>query len=631
MPRVLCYAPYNRWALHGKWEMTVLQALRLRGASVDYVLCDGLYTDCDLFWQAVEPRPANACVLCQADVTRLVAEMGMDFHWLGRYLTIEETAEAKAWAQSLAAEDLLTATYGDWTIGEWVRLSIQSHFRAATLDVTDPKVERGARSYVYSGLVACFALARLLDVCAPDLLFLFNGRQSSTRVAFELARARDIRVVVHERGPRKETLSLVENATAISLDPVRRYAREWGDVPLTAGELQSIATLLGEREHGRGTGWKPFTASPQSPDDVLARLGLRRGRPLWALFTSSDDEVAGSTDYASPFASQPEWIERSIDYARQHPEIDLVIRVHPNTGSRRSTGANRIQLEQMRRLAEDLPANVRMVDPDDELSSYPLMDLCSVGLVWISTVGLELACKGKTVVVAAGNWVSGAPFARTVADAAMYEPMLDELLTVAPQVFCAEIRRLALRLAYGLFIRIPIDFPLVSMPTPHEGRITYHSLDALLPGADAGVDRCARILLDGEAICPPPTPAERRRTSDAEDAFLQGAARARSTVLAFARELIADESLLRSWGDAFGGRDDVTLLIATAPDETEGLVAAVGRAGLDREDGPDLVAGELDGGALASVSAVFSRAPGVAPAGLHRYDPGSLRDLADAV
>ena len=118
-------------------------------------------------------------------------------------------------------------------MGEWVRMSVQSHFRRNVIDVSDPAIERAMRSYVYSGLVACFALDRLLDESAPDVLVVFNGRQSSTRVALELARARGIRVVVHERGPREETLSLVENVSCTSLEPFRTCWREWGDVPLT--------------------------------------------------------------------------------------------------------------------------------------------------------------------------------------------------------------------------------------------------------------------------------------------------------------------------------------------------------------------------------------------------------------
>jgi hypothetical protein len=626
---VLCYSPYNQWALHGMWEMTILHALKLRGAEVEYVLCDGLYTDCDQYWGALNPRPSDACLQCQANVSRLVANMGMEYHWLGRYLSPEEGREAKAWSQSLPAGELLTATYGSWSIGEWVRSSVQTHFRSNQIDVTDPSMERVMRSYVYSGLIACFALDRLLDETTPDVMLQFNGRQSSTRVALELARSRGIRVIVHERGLRHETLAMVENTVCYSLKPYRRYWTEWGGVPLTADELEHIVLHIAEREHGVERGSLALSAPPQPLDDVRAKLGLQADRPTWVLFTSSDDETAGDDDYASPFASQREWIERTIEHARRNPQIDLLIRVHPNTGSRRSKGANRVQIEEMKRLAEDLPPNVRMIDPDDEVSSYSLMDLCSVGLVWVSTVGLELACKGKNVVVAAGNYVAGTSFVQTVTDADAYEELLEPLLELPSGAVSAEIKRLALRFAYGMFFRMPIEFPLVRMPNRETGNLAYSSVDALVPGRDAGVDRCARIVLDGERVCPPPTSADLARSTEAEDAFLKPVAKPRLTVLAYAEELIADGGLLEAWGETFDADAEVTLLIHTPAEVTPHLVEAVTRAGLDREDGPDLVAGELDEDTMASVTAVFSSSvPAGALAAAPRYDAASVADLA---
>jgi hypothetical protein len=232
--RVLCYSPYNRWALHGQWEMTILQGLKARGAEVSYVLCDGLYTDCDVHWAATDPRGANACSNCQARVAALVASMGMDYHWLGRYLDPAEAREARRWEQSLTRDELASAAYGEWDVARWVEGSIHSHLRRSRLDVADPAVEKAYRSYLYSGLVACFALTRLLDETRPDVMLQFNGRQSSTRVALELARARGIRVICHERGWRKETLLLIENASCSSTQPGRRLWADWGDVPLTS-------------------------------------------------------------------------------------------------------------------------------------------------------------------------------------------------------------------------------------------------------------------------------------------------------------------------------------------------------------------------------------------------------------
>ena len=68
-----------------------------------------------------------------------------------------------------------------------------------------------------------------------------------------------------------------------------------------------------------------------------------------------------------------------------------------------------------------------------------------------------------------------------------------------------------------------------------------------------------RVVLDGEAVCPPPTEAELARTTEAEDAYLKPFAKPRLTVLAYAEELIADGGLLKAWGETFDAGDGVTL------------------------------------------------------------------------
>jgi hypothetical protein len=361
--KILCYSPYNRWALHGQWEMTILHALRVRGADVRYVLCDGLYSDCDVFWKATDPRHERACEQCQGEVGGLVEAMGMPHEWLGRYLELDERREARAWVDGLSRDELRAARYGEWDVGEWISSSVHSHLRTSQLDLDEPEVEEAFRSYLFSGLVACFALSRLLDDYQPELMLLFNGRQSSTRVALELARARGVRVLCHERGGRRETLMLVENEKCSALRPYRAFWDDWADVPLVREELEEVAAHLREREHGTNLGWRTFTAAPQPLSHVRAALGLEAGRPLWAVFTSSDDEVAADSSWRSPFGSQLPWLERTVEYARRRPELDLVIRVHPNLGSHRSFGANASQLRALEELRTRLSANARMVMP----------------------------------------------------------------------------------------------------------------------------------------------------------------------------------------------------------------------------------------------------------------------------
>ncbi|HVV58503.1 MAG TPA: glycosyltransferase family A protein [Gaiellaceae bacterium] len=515
--RILCYAPYNKWALHGQWEMTILHAARQRGADVRYVLCDGLYSDCDVYWDATEPRPANACELCRFHVTHLVNQLGMEHEWLGRNLLPEERAEAHAWAGGLAVDELRHAAYGDWAIGDWVASSVHSHFRRSVLDLSDPAVERAMRSYLSSGLIAAFALSRLLDTAQPDLLFLFNGRQSSTRIAYELGRRKGIRVVCHERGQLKETIRLHENATCTALEPLRALWRDWADVPLSQRELRVTQDYLRNRALGRNLGWKRYNPPPQRREELYARVGLDPSRPVWGLYTSSDDESAAEVDYRGPFERQVDWIADSIAWAGRHPELDLVVRVHPNTAGRNSNGRNERQLQELRDLAADVPTNVRFVWPDDEVSTYSLMDAAEVGLVYHSTVALELACKGKEVLVAGSNFVGETAFVRTVEAREEYASDLDALL--ADRRDPVEIRRLGYRFAYRYWLCNNLPFPHVRMPDPHTGVVQWTSVEELAPGRSPELDRIVRVVLDGEPVIPPPTESERARDDAHETAW----------------------------------------------------------------------------------------------------------------
>ncbi|MFQ5698239.1 MAG: hypothetical protein ACE5IL_08145 [Myxococcota bacterium] len=509
-----CYGPYNLWDLHGMWEITILQALKLRGAEVRHLACDGLYSDCDLFWKATQPRHALSCLECQARVSGLMLGMRMEFEWLGRYLTPEEHDQARCWVEEIHPCELPEARFGDWNVGEWVRSSVHSHLRRSTLSLEVPEVEEVYRSYVFSGLVACFSLERFLRVYDPQVLFLLSGRLSSTRVALELARRKGVRVVCHERGLLRESVKLFDGSHSLALKPFPDLWRDWGCVPLAPAELDRIQDYMKGREQGRNLGERCFSPPPGSP--VRERIGLSRDRETWVLFVSSEDEVIATPERSGPFSSQLEWIEQTVSYVAKHPELDLVIRIHPNIGSQRSIGRNLDQLREFQELGERLPKNVFMVMPEEDVSSYSLMDLASVGLVYISITGLEMACKGKRVVAAAGAWVRYLPFVYSVRERDDYEAILDGLRVPPPEELTASIERMAYRFAYALYFRWNIPFPLVKMPDAHSGRLAYASIDDLQPGRDTNLDRIARILLEGEPVCRPPDRETRTRPLEAE-------------------------------------------------------------------------------------------------------------------
>ena len=95
----------------------------------------------------------------------------------------------------------------------------------------------------------------------------------------------------------------------------------------------------------------------------------------------------------------------------------------------------------------------------------------------------------------------------------------------------------------------------------------------------------------------------------------------RLAVLAFAEELAADAELLAAWNAAFDADADATLVILAegdAEEATNGVLAALERAGIDADAAPDM---------LLLAAAPFELPPGRRRAGgLH--PPGAARRAA---
>ena len=62
MTRILIFSPYALWTYHTTYEGTIAKACQAHGATVEYLLCDGLLPECDQHWDSKTnlPRPFDA-------------------------------------------------------------------------------------------------------------------------------------------------------------------------------------------------------------------------------------------------------------------------------------------------------------------------------------------------------------------------------------------------------------------------------------------------------------------------------------------------------------------------------------------------------------------------------------------
>lgn len=285
MPRILIFSPYALWGVHTIYESAIAKACQVRGAEVHYLLCDGLLRECDQHWDSKNSsgRPADLCERCQLAATSNPDRNDFPHTWLGSLVDASERCEATAWAQALSPAEFCSARFRGLPLGEWVLSSVVSYFRQYPVEIENTRVASVYRGFLYSAAIVACGLLRYLDHNVIDGALLFNGRQSITRVAFELCRQRGIRVLTHERAEyERGHINVKPNAHCMSPEPFKQFWQNRATAPLTRAELDLTLQWLIRRRYGANLAWIPFNTPSHRRTSIRKRLGIQSGSTLWA-------------------------------------------------------------------------------------------------------------------------------------------------------------------------------------------------------------------------------------------------------------------------------------------------------------------------------------------------------------
>ena len=517
MQTILFFTPYTPWLPHTLWETTMGHALRQRGHSVHFLTCSGL-PNCGMAPMPMENHEAfcQHCRDLNCDILPRLRHTSENFQIA---VTSEEKAQIEAWAQALSVEELNTASYADLPLGQWTRSDVISRWHTLEPRIDRPEVAESIRLLLIGAAMAAVALPRLYDRHNPDVIVTLNGSFFLNRVAVEIARARGIRVILHERGWMDNTVGFITQGIAGDMAGYQERWQNWKDIPLSDSELEAVAALLQQRRQGVNMNWSAFSPLQNSSQDrmqINTMLGLS-DRPLALLCTSSDCE--GSLADRARAIDQREWIAQTVDWFRAHPQFNLVVRVHPNEVDHAQTD-DRV-LNWYRALGEQLQsnmsANVRVILPDEKISTYALMDVAAVGLSYGSTAGLEMACQGIPLVHAGLGYYKDCGFTHEIRSAADIPGVMAQVMGLAR---CPTTQRLAFRFMQRLFIDICVPFSKVKISRNYfQADLAYQSVAELAPGRDPHLDRIAEYILGNAPLYAAPTNAERARSVCAEDSF----------------------------------------------------------------------------------------------------------------
>ena len=290
----------------------------------------------------------------------------------------------------------------------------------------------------------------------PDVVIVPNGTIIEMGVVYRLAKMMNIPIVTYEFGDQRDRIWIAQNDEVMRQNTdILWEARK--EKSINKAQMERIKGLCNSRQ--KGALWENFArlwqGTPTSGGEKVRQDLNLDSRPVALLATNvlGDSLTLGRQIFSK---NMEEWIVRTVQYFAGVEDVQLVIRIHPGEVLTHGTSMEEV----VRHVLPELPENIRLIGPTEEINTYDVMEIADFGLVYTTTVGLEMAMSGIPVVVAGNTHYRGRGFTLDPDSWVSYYKILKPLLD-APDKFRLdkEQTELAWRYAYNFFFEYPLPFP----------------------------------------------------------------------------------------------------------------------------------------------------------------------------
>jgi len=472
-------------------------ALTLRGANVRTLLCDAALPACLLATvgkvgsaDVIADRKLSdkLCQGCQWRGRSVMDSAGLPVTQYSELLTDADRAAARTAAEATPLEQIGTYEWEGIAVGEHARAGTLRFFARGQLE-GEPRADEVLRRYFEAALLTARAVGTLLKRQRFDAVVFNHGIYVPHGITADVCRKAGVRLVTWNVAYRKSCFIFSHDDTyhhTLLSEP----ASAWENIAWSADQEKQTMDYLASRLTGKRD-WIWFHEKPfEDIDKIAAECGVDFSKPVVGLLTNVFWDA--QLHYrANAFKDMLDWMLQTIRWFADHPHLQLLIRIHP-AEVRGTVPSRQPILDELRKAFPTMPANVFIIPPESNSSTYAAMYKCDSVLIYGTKTGVELTAVGIPVIVGGEAWIRGKGVTMDAGSPDEYFALLNRL-PLGKRLDEPTTRR-ARKYAYHFFFRrmIPLEFMKPSQ-VPSQFEIEGEGLAGLLPGASPGLD----VICDG--------------------------------------------------------------------------------------------------------------------------------------
>lgn len=486
----------------GAWERGGVEymlafALRLRGHDVHGVYCDGGFKSCSMESE-IYPRPD--CEYCKKRSERMLAIFRHHeiCNPISEFLSKNDLLKCEEEISALSKKEMIDFTWNGIPIGRnTLRDLPQYYFRL--IELNDIEVLERYKMNLISTYAYTVAAENAVRSFQPEHAIVTSGKTVAYGSFYETCKKHNVPVVTWDESVGGIDAFIFDTDEVAVMYRKNKAWKKIMDEPLTEEEMEFSSYYFGNTAVGK-FGRQTYYHNPITDEEtILKNLQLTKHKPILTILTNLPwDTSALGRDIA--FESMLDWIYSTVDFFLEHNEAQLVIRTHPAEGHapKYARGTSRVS-ELIYEKYPDLPNHIKVIGGSEEINSHKLCELSDAIAVYATNVALEMAMRGRKVMVCGDSHYRNKGFTMDINTREEYFDLIESGKIFSDKTIPDSSSKKAIKYGYFFIVRIEAYLPefhhesrhVFSIPEPEE----------FLPSKSMRWDKlCDNVLEKGDFV-----------------------------------------------------------------------------------------------------------------------------------
>lgn len=418
--KILFFSIHSSIWQHAFPEALVAKALIDGGHNVVHAWCDGLFDKLcicmvanGLSLDSDVSAKQRICSFCKQNKSLLQSKFSFNGVNLEDFLDSTEVAFIDTEISRLSPNDYYDYEHNGIPIGRLSIYETMLRFKKNTLRIESDIEADYYKTWLKNAFCVAVAAPKIIEHIKPDKLLIYSNTYSSNNV---------INFYAKDVGIDSYSMTAWDNLANFyrGLNIVKGYNLEhyhglfnmWEKVKhkhFPSKLIKKILPHMLSQIHAKT--FVTYSKGKQSDKNILDYFKISKNQKIVSAMMSSYDEIIASyaigeftTHETRLFKNQAEWIGALIEYFKVRPDLFLIIRVHPREFPNHREGQKSKNAELYEKLLTNLPSNIVVNWPSDNISVYDLAEHVDLVLNGFSSSGLEMALLGIPVLSYANEW-----------------------------------------------------------------------------------------------------------------------------------------------------------------------------------------------------------------------------------